>query len=209
VSVRAVADQARGVVNVSVTDNGPGLDDEARLRCFEPFYSTKRRQISTGLGLAVVRALVRRAGGEATVESSSSGGATFVLSLPIAAVRAEAPVAASRRAVVTVADPRSRALVSTVLKHDGFDVVGADDASDAGTVVWVSDLGGEGGAEALRGFVDGARDRVAVVLGAARVDHPNILTVATATDAAGLRKAVETAGVEKATVAAEGAYVAS
>src|SRR5262249_25762673 len=39
-------------VQISISDNGVGMDDETQARCFEPFYTTVPRQFSTGLGLA-------------------------------------------------------------------------------------------------------------------------------------------------------------
>ena len=72
------------VLHVVVADNGPGMDEETRRRCFEPFFSTKRRQLSTGLGLAVCRTIVQAHGGEIRVEPGTSRGVSFVIELPTA-----------------------------------------------------------------------------------------------------------------------------
>jgi signal transduction histidine kinase len=71
-------------MQIFVRDNGPGLDEEAKRRCFEPFYSCRKPGELGGLGLAIVRALARSAGGDVTVLSEAGAGATFTLAIPIA-----------------------------------------------------------------------------------------------------------------------------
>ncbi|MCP4690819.1 MAG: histidine kinase, partial [Desulfobacterales bacterium] len=43
----------RGMVRVEIEDNGPGMDEDALERVFEPFYTTKPVGVGTGLGLSV------------------------------------------------------------------------------------------------------------------------------------------------------------
>ncbi|HLK35600.1 MAG TPA: ATP-binding protein, partial [Polyangiaceae bacterium] len=50
---------------------------------FDPFFTTKRQGFGTGLGLSISRAILRRLGGELSVESVYGEGATFVCFLPI------------------------------------------------------------------------------------------------------------------------------
>ncbi|MFQ5537292.1 MAG: ATP-binding protein [Gemmatimonadota bacterium] len=69
-------------VEIEVRDTGPGVPEELRLRIFEPFFTTKAERGGTGLGLAVVRAMMERLGGEVRLESCEGGGACFVLTLP-------------------------------------------------------------------------------------------------------------------------------
>ena len=55
-------------------------------KLFEPFFTTRRGQGGTGLGLHIVRNLiVRRLGGEIAYEPTPDGGATFVITAPIEA----------------------------------------------------------------------------------------------------------------------------
>ena len=67
---------APGVIEVS--DSGPGIPVESKMKIFEPFFSTKGGT-STGLGLSIVRELMRQQGGFATVLSDAGEGARFAL----------------------------------------------------------------------------------------------------------------------------------
>jgi two-component system sensor kinase FixL len=70
------------MAQVSVQDNGPGLDSETARRIFDPFFTTKADGI--GLGLAICRTLIEGHGGELWVETGSAPGATFRFTLPFA-----------------------------------------------------------------------------------------------------------------------------
>jgi two-component system OmpR family sensor kinase len=74
---------------IEVADEGPGLDAEDAARVFERFYradpSRARDRGGTGLGLAVVAALVGAHGGRVEVDTSRGDGATFRVRLPLAA----------------------------------------------------------------------------------------------------------------------------
>lgn len=67
-------------VLLEVADTGAGMDDDTRKRVFEPYFTTKAS--GTGLGLAVVRQVVDRAGGLVRVESDPGRGTTFQVFLP-------------------------------------------------------------------------------------------------------------------------------
>lgn len=76
-----------------VADNGPGVAEEHRPRIFDPFYTTKPEGAGTGLGLAVSRSVAREHGGELALEERCpfDSGASFRLSIPVAATDALAP----------------------------------------------------------------------------------------------------------------------
>ncbi|GKS68046.1 PAS/PAC sensor signal transduction histidine kinase [Nitrosomonas sp. PY1] len=65
---------------LSVRDYGPGIDDTAQNRVFEPFYTT--RQEGTGLGLAIVRGVIHSMNGTVCVNSPSDNGSEFVVTIP-------------------------------------------------------------------------------------------------------------------------------
>jgi signal transduction histidine kinase len=77
---------------LKVLDNGPGIPAEVLDRLFEPFFSTKRGGLGTGLGLARVYGLVRQHGGHIDVHSSAQTGTRFSVYLP--ALGAEDPCSA-------------------------------------------------------------------------------------------------------------------
>lgn len=76
----AAEKNSNGSIEISVSDNGPGITSGHEQQIFEPFVSS--RPGGTGLGLAVVRSVARQHGGEAWAENSAAGGARFVIQLP-------------------------------------------------------------------------------------------------------------------------------
>ena len=69
-------------IALHLTDDGPGMTPEVLRRCAEPYFSTKPRGVSTGLGLALAHALVKAAGGELAISSTLGAGTTVQLVLP-------------------------------------------------------------------------------------------------------------------------------
>ena len=81
-----VARQA-GQAQLSVSDRGTGVPEVFRERIFEPFFRLPghaEREGGVGLGLALVRQIAMRHGGEVRCLARPGGGSTFVLSLPLA-----------------------------------------------------------------------------------------------------------------------------
>jgi nitrogen-specific signal transduction histidine kinase len=95
-----------------VSDNGPGMTPEVQRRCLEPFFTTKTRVISSGLGLSIVSGIVQNSGGTLHVESNLGQGTIFTLRLPIAPGASTLP---RLPADVTINDARLRALVTRLL----------------------------------------------------------------------------------------------
>jgi len=69
-------------VNLSFTDTGPGVPPELMDRIFEPFVSYGKKK-GAGLGLSIARRIVEEHGGRIWAEKSPSGGATFLIQLPL------------------------------------------------------------------------------------------------------------------------------
>jgi two-component system, OmpR family, sensor histidine kinase KdpD len=85
--VQVVARQVGGTVELRVVDHGPGIPGPERERIFDQFYRLKgggKRPEGTGMGLAICRGIVEAHGGRLRVETTPGGGATFVLTLPVA-----------------------------------------------------------------------------------------------------------------------------
>jgi len=79
--VRVSAEKTLAGVDLLVEDDGPGIDEEQRMRVFDPYFTTKTD--GTGLGLAIVKKIVVEHGGEIEVSKSDAlGGARFTLHLP-------------------------------------------------------------------------------------------------------------------------------
>lgn len=73
-----------GMIDIAISDNGHGISEELKERIFEPFYTSKSQ--GTGLGLAVVQAIIHAHDGAIWIESSSTdknSGTTFVIRLPL------------------------------------------------------------------------------------------------------------------------------
>ncbi len=68
-------------VVISLQDNGPGIADHLREQIFEPFYTTRTN--GTGLGLAVVRAVIAAHRGDIELDADYQDGARFVIRLPV------------------------------------------------------------------------------------------------------------------------------
>jgi two-component system, sporulation sensor kinase E len=83
-------------VRVSFTDNGGGMSTDALSRVFEPYYTTKAS--GSGLGLLIVRRIVREHGGELAIESTEGKGMTLTIRLPLAAQRVRMLEAGEKRA---------------------------------------------------------------------------------------------------------------
>ena len=80
ITVRIEAVPAAGEVWLVVRDTGPGIPPALADRLFEPFFTTRAAEGGTGLGLAVVRAIVLEHGGAIT--ASSNEGAEFTVRFP-------------------------------------------------------------------------------------------------------------------------------
>jgi len=124
-------------VELSVDDDGHGMDDATLARVFEPFFTTKRE--GTGLGLAVVHGVVERHEGFLHAESKPGGGTSFSVYLPLAtedlprvtAADGAAAAIGVKRVLVADDEPVVRRLTERMLRQLGYEVVGAADGEEA------------------------------------------------------------------------------
>ena len=68
------------VVEISVSDTGPGISQKVLKNLFVPFFTTKEQ--GTGLGLAISQSIVQNAGGSIQVQSQQGSGTKFTITLP-------------------------------------------------------------------------------------------------------------------------------
>jgi PAS domain S-box-containing protein len=70
-------------IEIRVADNGPGVHESIRGKIFDPFFTTRAPNEGTGLGLPIAFDIVREHGGTLEVAESDTGGACFVVRLPV------------------------------------------------------------------------------------------------------------------------------
>lgn len=123
-----------------IEDNGPGIPTGLLDKIFEPFFTTKcqqhpDRKTGTGLGLATVRNIVDRHGGNITVASALGAGTTFTILLPKGTLAAEVakrpstPYGPAGRCTMLVVDDEEpvRIMLKRMLSSLGYDVLCAED----------------------------------------------------------------------------------
>lgn len=141
-----------------VRDDGVGMDEATRERCFEPFFTTRGPREGTGLGLAMVHGLVGDQGGAVWIESELGKGTTVTCLLPLsdadpvedarADTTAPAPSASARILYVDddvlLGDALARILrtlgYEVTVSHDPREALAAFTASPAEWDVVISDF---------------------------------------------------------------------
>ncbi|MGQ0615182.1 MAG: two-component system sensor histidine kinase NtrB [Planctomycetaceae bacterium] len=122
-------------VRVCVTDSGVGMSDEVKRHALEPFFTTKKRSLSTGLGLSLVRGVAKAAGGSVEIRSQLGAGTTVTLTLPVADEAAPAP---ERLATLSLEDARISALVALLLDSAGIRVEAGRPGEPGQGALWVT-----------------------------------------------------------------------
>ena len=152
--IDVVLERVDSHIEIRVTDSGIGIEPELLTEVFDRFRqadsSTTREHGGLGLGLSIARQLVELHGGSVHAESEGLGrGATFIVRLPVAAVRREsgrehpAPPAGDAsvaydlimldgvKVLVVDDEPDARELVAQILAECRADVTAAANAADA------------------------------------------------------------------------------
>jgi signal transduction histidine kinase len=113
---------------LEVEDTGTGMSEEVRLRCIEPFFSTKDER-GTGLGLGIVYGIVRRHEGSITIESVPGEGTTVSITLPLYKEQEtrgspEPPAVMEKplRVLVVEDEPLVREVIEVYLREDHHEV---------------------------------------------------------------------------------------
>ncbi|SPD74451.1 Integral membrane sensor signal transduction histidine kinase [uncultured Desulfobacterium sp.] len=78
----SLSDSIGKVVEIRVSDDGPGLSDSIKEKIFQPFFTTKEE--GTGLGLSIANRIVEQHGGLLDFESEEGKGTTFIIRIPVA-----------------------------------------------------------------------------------------------------------------------------
>jgi PAS domain S-box-containing protein len=130
-------------VRVTYTDNGVGMDDATRERCFDPLFTTKGPFKGTGMGLAAARRLAEESHGAITCRSQLGKGTTFEITFPTVAEevdeRSRLVVPERPRGSATILivddDEELRRFMSRILERNGYQITEADSAERALQVV--------------------------------------------------------------------------
>ena len=126
-------------VQIRVTDSGQGMDPATLARIFEPFFTTKRSGSGTGLGLAMVHAIILQSKGYISAASEMGKGTSFEILLPsegkprqVAEPREKAVTDEAAPTVLLVDDEDGvRRLMHGCLKREGYQLLQARDAEEA------------------------------------------------------------------------------
>jgi two-component system, cell cycle sensor histidine kinase and response regulator CckA len=127
-------------VQLAVSDDGCGMDQETMAKLFEPFFTTKGVGKGTGLGLATVYGIVRQNGGFVEAESELDGGSTLTVYLPrhgaaVETLESEAEPAPPTRGQETILlvedEPALLDLATMMLQRQGYTVVAASSPGEA------------------------------------------------------------------------------
>ena len=130
--VQVALDRSHSVyVEITVSDDGPGMSEEIRRRAFEPFFTTKPEGHGTGLGLSMVYGFVTQYGGAVDIRSMPGAGTSVLLYLPCDEATLEtlppkeakpAPDLRGFRVLVVEDNETIRQSVATRLRQLGCDV---------------------------------------------------------------------------------------
>lgn len=140
IACRNVADSAAcspdcSAVSVGVRDTGCGMDEVARRQAVEPFFTTRKTESATGLGLSAAAGFARQSGGSLQIESWPGIGTSVTLYLPrdckTDAGGSERPGDGKVSVLLVESDPDLRTSIETMLGGLGYLVFVANNAEDA------------------------------------------------------------------------------
>ncbi len=125
-------------VDISVEDNGCGMSKETLSKIFDPFFTTKQEGRGTGLGLAVVKDIVKRSGGTMLVTSQEGKGSEFKVILPRIDVsldeisQVDAPLPTGTECILYVDDEGPLVEIGqNFFERLGYSVIGLTDPLEA------------------------------------------------------------------------------
>jgi signal transduction histidine kinase/CheY-like chemotaxis protein len=125
-------------VVLTVSDTGHGIEPGSAERIFEPFYTSKTKSGGTGMGLAVVHAIVTCSGGSIHVDSRPGKGTTFTVYLPCTptpevktlARETKPAVRSTGRLLLVDDDAGALQAMQRVLRDAGYEVFTADSGTE-------------------------------------------------------------------------------
>lgn len=86
---------------ISLEDTGVGMDDKTLKQLFVPFFTTKNKEVGSGLGLAMAYSIIEQHHGYIDIESKPAGGTRVTVYLPVCQAQIEAPVDVTEQSIET------------------------------------------------------------------------------------------------------------
>lgn len=108
---------------ISISDSGPGIPEENRMRIFHPFFTTKAVGEGSGLGLSIAESVINRHNGKIIVNTLTGRGTTVDIVLPRRHIQ--------RKIMIVEDEATVLGQLSLILQHFGYQVVGAENAQEA------------------------------------------------------------------------------
>jgi len=171
ITLRGSVEQDGDFVRLTVKDTGRGMSDDARRHALEPFYTTKTRGLSTGLGLALVQGVARGCGGSVDIDSTPGHGTSVHMILPTSAPDARALPADETAAdaplsvvSISISDARMAAYASLLVRSAGLEARTCDPDDPGKSRIWIAEPSEET-SEAARRFLDEDARRRVVIFG--------------------------------------------
>jgi PAS domain S-box-containing protein len=137
-------EESGNYIRIIVADNGPGVSKDVIGQIFDPFFTTKPLGKGTGLGLTISNTIIQEHRGKLLVENQPTGGAKFIVELPIVQCVTTAPAdqappeakplaadSAKRSALIVDDEPGIVAVLSEIVSGIGYDVTTATNGVEA------------------------------------------------------------------------------
>ena len=152
-------------------DNGRGMSAEARRHALEPFFTTKTRGLSTGLGLALVHGVAKACGGSVDIDTVPGEGTAIHLSIPtldapprkLTETDTDPGVPVSMVAI-SLTDQRMAAYASLLVRSAGLDARECERDDPGKCRIWITEPD-EASNEVAKRFLAGDARRRIVLFG--------------------------------------------
>ncbi|WP_424931662.1 response regulator [Amaricoccus macauensis] len=142
--MRTQFQKSQRFIEISVTDNGPGMSSEVKRRAIDPFFTTKGQNMGSGLGLSIVYGFVQQSGGEMRVYSEPKLGTTVRMLIPRGAdlgaagevqTRLPTPLGQAERLLLVEDDEGLLRMLEDVVTSLGYRYISASSGAEALRVI--------------------------------------------------------------------------
>ncbi len=134
-----------GFIEIAVTDNGPGMEDEVKRRATDPFFTTRNNKTSSsGLGLSMVYGFLQQSGGDLRIYSEVGHGTTIRMIIPAGSLdpmermdnKPEPIIRGNGEKILLVEDEADlRRMMEKLLIDMGYEVAAARSGAEAARLI--------------------------------------------------------------------------